>query len=201
MLVLKKKYVPVTGIMIFIFLYIYAASLYPGGSQADATSAGFDWVNNYWCNLMNEKALNGRPNGARAYAIVANLVLAVTLAYFFYTAPQQLKADGYWKRVIPYSGMCSMAFAALLFTPYHDIVSVLSGFFGVIALAGIFKGLIDRKYKGVVLLGLGCILCIVLNNIIYFSGWGIYYLPVLQKFTMIYIFFWLIKLNLALHAE
>ncbi|MGB5430515.1 MAG: hypothetical protein WBM94_12640, partial [Eudoraea sp.] len=59
---------PTVGILIFIGLYIYAASLYPGGSQLDSNSLGFDWMNNYWCNLMNENGMNGLENPARPFA-------------------------------------------------------------------------------------------------------------------------------------
>jgi len=56
---------PTFGILIFCGLFVYAASLYPGGSQADINSDGFNWVHNFWCNLMLENALNGRENPAR----------------------------------------------------------------------------------------------------------------------------------------
>ena len=36
----------------FLVLYVVAAQYYPGGSQADQASRGFDWVHNYWCNLV-----------------------------------------------------------------------------------------------------------------------------------------------------
>ena len=97
---------------------------------------------------MNEKAAECHPNGARAYAIVANLVLAVTLAYFFYNCPQQLKK---WM-VIGKGDRIRHVFYGIRFiihNSYHDIVSVISGFWSH-PFAGIFKGLIDRKYKGVV---------------------------------------------------
>ena len=39
-------YLPIIGILLFWVLFIYAATLYPGGSQADSNSVGYDWVNN-----------------------------------------------------------------------------------------------------------------------------------------------------------
>ncbi|HEV7621655.1 MAG TPA: hypothetical protein VGO09_07980, partial [Flavisolibacter sp.] len=50
---------PVFGSFAFIILYIIATIYYPGGSQANNVSKGFSWVHNYWCNLLNEKAING----------------------------------------------------------------------------------------------------------------------------------------------
>lgn len=59
---IKSKWLlfPPTGILIFFMLYVVAALLYPGGSQADKASTGFSWMNNYWCNLLNEKAMRRR---------------------------------------------------------------------------------------------------------------------------------------------
>lgn len=62
--------IPFLGIILFSILYYYSSTLYPGGSQADINTIGFDWVNNYWCNLMNEKGMNGELNQARSFAIL-----------------------------------------------------------------------------------------------------------------------------------
>src|SRR5829696_8591889 len=75
---------PLAGIMLFVILYIFAAILYPGGSQADKRSIGFSWLNNYWCNLVNEKAINGQVNIAQPLAIFAMFILGLSLAVFWY---------------------------------------------------------------------------------------------------------------------
>ncbi len=38
---------PILGSILFVFLYINATLLYPGGSQFDKQSVGFSWTNNY----------------------------------------------------------------------------------------------------------------------------------------------------------
>ncbi|MBT8238589.1 MAG: hypothetical protein HKN51_09070, partial [Saprospiraceae bacterium] len=62
---------PTLGILIFMGLYVYATTLYPGGSQADINSVGYDWGNNYWCNLMSENGMNGLENPARPISLFA----------------------------------------------------------------------------------------------------------------------------------
>jgi len=74
---------PLFGTLLFTCLYFIATLFYPGGSQADKNSKGFSWTNNYWCNLLNENAMNGQHNAARPIAITAMLVLCTTLMIFW----------------------------------------------------------------------------------------------------------------------
>src|SRR3954449_6164304 len=62
---------PLFGIILFLLLYFIATLYYPGGAQFDKTTKGFSWTQNYWCNLLNENAINGLPNPARPIAITA----------------------------------------------------------------------------------------------------------------------------------
>lgn len=82
----RKKWVlviiPFTGILLFILLYLLAALLYPGGSQVNSNSKGFSWLNNYWCNLLNYKAINGEYNAGRNAANFGMFILAATLSVF-----------------------------------------------------------------------------------------------------------------------
>jgi hypothetical protein len=73
---------PLFGTIVFVCLYLLAAAYYPGGSQADPNAKGFSWLNNYWCNLLNENAMNGQHNSARPMAVTAMAVLGLTLAGF-----------------------------------------------------------------------------------------------------------------------
>ena len=187
-----RRFIPLIGILFYVLLYIYSASLYPGGSQADRTSIGYVWYLNFWCDLFGEKALNGETNPARSFAIIANCILALTMTFFFYCFPLKYNPGKYWNKITPCAGLVSMIFAGLLFTGYHDNVSILSGFFGVIALTGVFIGLIKARLFTLIIFGLGCFVLILVNNVIYFSGFGLHYLPVIQKITLVYIFGWVL---------
>ncbi|MEO6283182.1 MAG: hypothetical protein ABIN80_23905 [Dyadobacter sp.] len=44
---------------------------YPGGSQVDINSVGYDWKNNYISNLFGEKSFNGTKSGSRFWAMNA----------------------------------------------------------------------------------------------------------------------------------
>ena len=73
---------PIFGTVLFVVLYIIAAVLYPGGSQVDKNSVGFSWLNNYWCNLLNENAINGQHNPAKPVALAGMFILCLTLTFF-----------------------------------------------------------------------------------------------------------------------
>ncbi|MEO6456479.1 MAG: hypothetical protein ABIN97_20550 [Ginsengibacter sp.] len=111
---------PVVGIIVFIFLYVVAALLYPGGSQVDANSKGFSWINNYWCNLLNDKAMNGEHNPARPVALAGMMVLCLTLCYFWYILPQHMEFKKSGRLTIQLSGLLSMIIGMFLFTSFHD---------------------------------------------------------------------------------
>ena len=65
---LKKNSI-LLGLVISILLLFIATSNYPGGSQVDKNSVGYDWKNNYISNLFGVKAVNGSANSARFWAI------------------------------------------------------------------------------------------------------------------------------------
>jgi hypothetical protein len=65
----NKKYLPLYSIFLSLILLGVSVSLYPGGSQANLHSVGYDWKNNYLSNLFGEKAMNGPENASRPWAI------------------------------------------------------------------------------------------------------------------------------------
>ena len=95
--------VPIFGTMLFVVLYIVATFLYPGGSQVDKNAVGFSWTNNYWCNLLNENAINGQLNPAKPVALTAMFLLCFTLAYFWFLFPNKINLNHKLKLVIQIS--------------------------------------------------------------------------------------------------
>ncbi len=93
-------------------VYIIATFFYPGGSQVDKNSIGFSWINNYWCNLLNENAINGQHNPAKPIAMAGMLVLCLTLTFFWFLFPRYINIGKFAKRTIQISGTLSL-FATL----------------------------------------------------------------------------------------
>ena len=193
-----KNYLPIFGIIIYVLLYCYSATLYPGGSQADLNTSGFDWVNNYWCNLMNEVGMNGRRNPARPFAITATITICFSLMFFIFQFAKAFSKNKIWRKSIQFSGIFSTSLAMLIFTKYHDLMICLSSFFGAFVMIGIVKEIYWSNLTIYKIWGVGCLLLLIVNNYIYYTWHGITYLPLLQKITLGIVLAWVAGLNLEI---
>ena len=120
-----KKYSILLGIIISISLLLIATLYYPGGSQFDKTSIGYDWKNNYISNLFSEKAVNGSDNTSRFWAIGGMIFLSASFAIFFIEFSKKIPAKGAAK-IIKYFGASAMLFTFLIVTPLHDIMITIA---------------------------------------------------------------------------
>ena len=179
-------------------MIIYASTHYPGGSQANIETVGFDWKNNYLCNLLNEEGMNGMQNPARPIAIAAVIILCISLLVFFHQFSQVISKNIVWQKLIKICGSFSMGFAVFLFTNYHDLMTSLSSIFGFVVVVGIIKGIWQSQLTLFKSTGLFCIILIGTNNFIYYSQKLIEWLPIIQKVTFVLVFFWVIGLNLEI---
>lgn len=195
------EWFPTLGIFLFAVLYFYASSLYPGGSQANMNSVGFDWINNYWCDLMNENGMNESPNPASPIAVTAMVILCLGLMTFFIRFGRKFATNRIWKYIIQICGTISMIFAILIFTRYHSIMIALSSIFGLFVLVGIIKEVYSSDLTALKIGGLICILLLVLNNYIYYSRQWVDILPLLQKVTFAIVLLWILGLNFKLNKH
>ncbi len=189
---------PNVGIILFLFLFVYSTTLYPGGSQADLDSEGFDWINNYWCNLMNTHGMNGEVNDARPVAIGGMFVLCISIAVFFWNASKGLRLNYVWQFLTWSCGLVSMLIAIFMFTDYHDLFTILSSIFGMVAIIGVLIGLFRSDLVRFKLTSVLCIVLLLINNWIYYSGVFLSALPLIQKLTFFIVLSWIMMLNLKI---
>jgi hypothetical protein len=191
---------PIFGTILFVVLYFVATLLYPGGSQLDKNSIGFSWLNNYWCNLLNEYSINGQPNPAKPVAIIGLIVLCLTLSYFWFLFPRHINFGKYFKLAIQISGAISMSIAFLLFTKInHDFVIDFASAFGFVAIVGTFVGLYKTKHPGLFAFGIINMILIAFNNFFYYSQDLIVYLPVIQKISFGSFLIWICCIDINLY--
>ncbi|NNL15069.1 MAG: hypothetical protein HKO81_00325 [Flavobacteriaceae bacterium] len=188
-------YLPTIGILIFIGLYIYSASLYPGGSQADINSVGFDWMNNYWCNLMSEKSMNGQENPASPVALFAMVILCSSMTVFFFQFANYFAKSRNWKMTIKIAGTLSMLSAVFIFTRFHDVMTTILSICGVIGIIGIIRALHKNKMTFFKVSGIISMSLVGLINLFYYNENLIKYLPVVQMVAFILILAWTVGLN------
>ena len=187
--------IPVYGTCVFIVLYFIATLLYPGGSQADKAANGFSWLNNYWCDLLDEKAKNGATNNARIIAVVAWCIVCLSLSVFWYFIPLLFSEDTRLTKLVRYSGSTAMFIAIPLFTPLHDWVIQVAGLFGLVALLASFTGLYKNRLFDLFYSGLCCFVLMMFNYIIMMSGVFREYLPLIQKITFVIVLAWMLSIN------
>lgn len=192
---------PTFGILIFISLFIYSASLYPGGSQADLNSVGFDWSNNFWCNLMRENGLNGQENLAKPVAILGIIVLASSMILFFFQFANHFVKNKFWKVIIKFSGAMAMLSAIFIFTTYHDVMTTLVSVFGAMVLIGLIRTLHKKQMTFFKVSGIICMILVAINNLMYYNEDLIKYLPIIQKCNFILILAWTVGLNFKIKNE
>src|SRR5689334_15897645 len=111
---------PYFGIFTFLGLYVYACSLYPGGTKFDQSTLGYSQLGNFWCDLLDTVSYSGKQNPGRPFALAATLILPFSLIFFWYYVPTLFKGAAFKKRVVQVTGCLSMALAIFIFTPVHD---------------------------------------------------------------------------------
>ena len=168
-----------------------------GGSQADQQSMGFSWMNNYFCNLLNETAINGKPNLGQPFALASLLVLALSLALFWWSFPNYLPVSQIQTRMIRITGVSSMVMAFLLFTNInHDLITNTASLFGLIAILTSMWALYQNRQMAIFVFGLCNLVLVLINNWLYYDAGLIKYLPLVQKISFASVLIWFIWINL-----
>ncbi|RIV33082.1 hypothetical protein D2V08_11795 [Flagellimonas lutimaris] len=195
------KFLPTIGILVFIGIYIYASKLYPGGSLADINSAGFDWLNNHWCNLMRENGLNGVQNQARPVAIAGITILCGSMIIFFFQFADHFEKSRNWKIIIRISGTVGMLSASFIFTKYHDIMTTILSVFGTLVIIGMLRALHKNQLTVLMVMGVFCMIIVGLNNFFYYNENLTQYSPIVQKTAFLLILSWTVCLNLTINKS
>ena len=171
------------GLIGFVMLFLLASSYYPGGSNNDPNSLGYDWSKNYWSELLGYNAKNGHRNPSRPFGIGGAIAFAFSMSVFWIYIPLKLELNQLAKRSIQWFGLLAMVCSVLIFGQSHDVFITLSVTFGSIAFLMMLVGLWQSKQLVLFWWCCLCLILILLNTFIYMSGWWIDTLPVLQKIT------------------
>lgn len=183
------------GIILYVVLYVVATKYYSGGSNTDKAAIGFDWANNYWCELISPLGKNGQVNQAYPMAIAAAIVLFVSLSAFWMSAPFYLIPNPKLAKYTSLLGVGSMIFAiSMLSGQYHDLLISIAGALGVTAIIILLYYLYKTNHRGIFWLGIFCVILCVINNYVYYTGHFLNYLPIIQKISFLFFlgWFWLV---------
>lgn len=189
------RLLPTFGILIFMGLYVYATTLYPGGSQADLNSVGYDWRHNYWCNLMSVNGMNGLENPARPVALIAMIILCSSMTVFFFQFANHFVMSRNWKMTIKIAGSLAMLSAIFIFTRFHDVMTTILSVCGVIGIVGIIRALHQNHMEFFKISGIICMALVGIINLFYYNENLIQFLPLIQITAFVLILSWTIGLN------
>ena len=192
----KWTVIPITGIVLFIILYVIAANYYPGGSNLNPKAQGFDWVNNYWCDLFAKTAKNGVHNSGRIFALTGMITLFSSMTVFWYYLPQFFHERKLNTLIIRYTGSISMFVLIFIFTQFHDSVIGIGSTISAIPMAATLNELKKHRLNALYYLGWFCIILILLNFAIYITNWHIVFLPVIQKITLLLFLVWIALIDI-----
>lgn len=192
----KWVFIPIIGIGLFLVLFVIAANYYPGGSNVSKTREGFDWINNYWCDLLSETAKDGRPNPGRIFGLTGMIILFSSLAFFWYNLPRFFYERRLNTIVIRYAGITSMFILIFVFTRFHDSIIGIGSTICAIPMAATLSELHKNKLKALYFLGIFCIALILLNFFIYVTNRWIVVLPILQKIALLVFLIWIVLIDL-----
>ena len=192
-----------------------AAVAYPGGSWADARATHFALAENYWCDLMRVRAVNGAANDtARAFARCAFLSLGAGLAAFW-PAVVTLVRGQRTRHACRVAGVASsLGVMALAVVPFdrapvlHAIVTLTAGGFGSVALAAAVVGSWRAgRLRGAPRVGATLMVAAVLANIVVYVDCSFVRpgpsaaLPVVQKLATLLLVAWLLATARAIIAS
>lgn len=191
----RRLYIPVLAMVLFVGLYAVAAFTYPGGSWNDPSHIGFNFWNNYLCDLLDTHAVNGELNPARFWSRAALAVLCTGLFYLWYHLPILFTKRGNGVRVMWWAGLLAFCTTLFLSADTHDISVWISGIIGTIALITLIIELIRNSYTRLYPLGIICVGVFMVNYGIYETRFGIEILPAFQKLTFTLFLLWFLQIN------
>ncbi|HWJ26591.1 MAG TPA: hypothetical protein VNS32_08605 [Flavisolibacter sp.] len=189
-----RKHSMLLAIMVSVLLLIIATLYYPGGSQLDKNSIGYDWKNNYISNLFNKTAISGSDNPSRYWAVFGMLFLSISFAFFFADFSKKIANKGA-ARVIKLFGIAAMIFAFLTVTPYHDIMVTISGTLVLVSMFYVTVFLFKSKLHFLKVLSVVCLLVFYCCDYIYYTGTYLTILPIMQKVCFLTIVIWMLLLQ------
>ncbi|MFT5157171.1 MAG: hypothetical protein ACI83I_001730 [Bacteroidia bacterium] len=174
-------WLPIVAVLLFVGLYVYAASIYPGGTEINPQSLGFDWQRNYWCDLMSGETYGGVQNPSCFYALSAMAIISVGLMAFFILFANRCASSVQNRRIIKICGSLAMIFAFLISTRLHSLMLLLASLFGSVGIFFVLLELFIQKRKQLFTLGIFLLFVLILNNVLYFSSTFLVSVPILQK--------------------
>ncbi len=189
-----KKYFILICVCCALLLLFIATRYYPGGSQENSNSIGYDFSSNYFCNLFGEKAVNGAENASHYWAIAGMLFFCVGFALFFYRFSKKIPLAKPSK-IIRFTGIGAMCFTPLIASPLHNQMVTLSGTLELISMFYITALVFKTNLHFFKVLSVVTLLVYYCCNSMYYFSFQLVYLPIMQKVLLGFVLIWMLGLE------
>jgi len=192
--------------MAFGVLLTSAAVAYPGGTWHEPGRVGFSFWNNFWCDLLSSRALNGEANAlGAALARAAFALFAYALHRFWPLAVARAHASGAALHATPIGRFGAGCLLAVALVPaassqvVHGVAVVVSAGTSLVAIGLLLRGLQRSGQVGALQLGSATILVALLCLGQYVhqgccGGRDASWLAGMQKITTIFLLAFMVRL-------
>jgi hypothetical protein len=195
-----KKHWPLLSTLCSLFLFLVAASYYPGGTMISAQTIGYNWGNNTISALFQPDALNGEPNPARSVAIAAMFIYCLSLVFIFRTISKN-SATKFHRKTIEIAGIGFAVYAFLIVTPMHNLMVGIALVFFLVTVLSMLHNLYLQRKKLLLTIGIVCISIPLINATIYYGNFLYGILPAVQKAGAVACAFWFILVYYHEHSK
>jgi hypothetical protein len=191
---MRSKHLLPLGIALSLALLTVAVDTYPGGNQSSPIAIGFNWKQNYLCDLFAATAVNGAPNSARIWAISGWFLFCASFAFFFIRFSNNIDPKSA-ARIIRYFGILGMIAAFLVVTPLHNAAITATLVFTMISVLYITIFIFKSKMTTLKIIAVLSILIAYATAAVYYTRFHLEILPVLQKATLAVALIWILSLH------
>jgi hypothetical protein len=136
-------------ILAFIALTTLAMFIYPGGTSADKTTSGYQFITNFFSDLGRTVAHNGAPNMVASLLFTVAMISAGSGLALFFVAFARFFTRPVWMRVVSVAGtlfgvVAGLCFIGVGFTPGNVFGAahgtfVLTAFFMFLVAAALYS--------------------------------------------------------------
>lgn len=176
---------------LFLLLHLAAALLYPGGNFLQPGAGDYSLMRNFWCDLMEREAWNGRPNPGRPFALasLAALALAIVGHWTHLGLGRFRPGRPRWLHFV----LGLLALAAFVRIPVDHDLAVKGGILlGSLAFLWLVGRQVTNAHWGGATCAFSIWLLLIANFAVWETGRLIAWLPMLQKVTIILVAVWML---------
>lgn len=184
------RHLPLVGTLLALALFVYATTLYPGGTRLDIATVGYSWRDNTISALFQAFAVNGEVNPARWYAIAAVFIFCCSIGLVFQQIAEITQPEPH-QNWIRGAGISTVVFAFLVVTPLHHIMVSIAFLCFLVAALTLTHWLYLRNHLGLLALGVLAIVLPLINAVLFYGQIGAQWLPMVQKSGKFAAFIWL----------